>query len=75
MQELQLQVAQLKEELARERLQATIQQNANSLPAMVKPALPAQFIGKIDSMSMSRFVHQLDNYFKIVCLNDDIKMG
>ena len=41
---------------------------------MVKPALPAPFIGKIDGVSVSRFVHQLDNYFKIVGLNDDIKI-
>ena len=52
-----------------------MQRNANSLPAMVKPALPAPFIGKMDGVSVSRFVHQLDNYFKIVGLNDDIKMG
>ena len=42
---------------------------------MVKPALLALFLGKIDRALVSRFVHQLDNYFKIVGLNDDIKMG
>ena len=42
---------------------------------MVKPALPAPFIGKMDGVLVSRFVHQLDNYFKIVGLSDDIKMG
>ena len=42
---------------------------------MVKPALPAPFIGKMDRVSASRFVHQLDNYFNIVGLTDDIKMG
>ena len=42
---------------------------------MVKPALPAPFIGKMDVVSVSRFVHLLDNYFKIVGLNDDIIMG
>ena len=52
-----------------------MQQNANSLPTMVKPALLAPFIDKIDSVSVSRFVHSLDNYFKIVGLSDDIKMG
>ena len=52
-----------------------MQQNTNSLPEMVKPALPALFVGKIDGVSVSKFVHQLDNYFKIVGLNDDIKIG
>ena len=42
---------------------------------MVKPALPALFIGKIDGVSISGLVHQLDNYFKIIGLTDDIKMG
>ena len=42
---------------------------------MVKPALPALFIGKIDGMSIIRLIHQLDNYFKIMGLTDDIKMG
>ena len=52
-----------------------MQRNVNSLPAMVKPALPAPFMGKMDGVSVSRFVHQLDNYFKIVGITDDIKMG
>ena len=42
---------------------------------MVKPALSAPFIGKMDEVAVSRFVHQLDNFFKIVGLTDDIKMG
>ena len=52
-----------------------MQQNVNSLPATVKPALPTPFIGKMDGVSVSRFVHQLDNYFKIVGLIDNIKVG
>ena len=52
-----------------------MQRNVNSLPAMVKPALPVPFIGKMNGVSVSRFVHQLDNYFKIVGLTYDIKMG
>ena len=52
-----------------------MQRNVNSLPAMVKPALPAPFIGKMDRVPISRFVHQIDNYFKIVGLTDDIKVG
>ena len=52
-----------------------MQQNVISLPATVKPALPVPFIGKIDGVSVSRFVHQLDNYIKIVGLTDDMKMG
>ena len=52
-----------------------MQQNINSLPAMVMPALLVLFIGKIDGVLVSRFVHQLDNYFKIVGFTDDIEMG
>ena len=42
---------------------------------MVRPALPALFAGRIDGVFVSRFLHQLDNYFKIFELNDDVKMG
>ena len=42
---------------------------------MANPALLAPFIGKMDGVLVSRFVYQLDNYFKIVGLTDDIKMG
>ena len=42
---------------------------------MVKPSLPAPFTGKMDGVSVSRFVYQLDNYFKIVELSDVVKMG
>ena len=41
---------------------------------MVKPSLPAPFTGKTNGVSVSRFIHQLDNFFIIVELNDDIKM-
>ena len=34
-----------------------MQQNANSLPEIVKPALLKPFIGKMDGVSVSRFVH------------------
>ena len=54
---------------------SSLQLNANSLLAMVKPSLPAPFIGKMDGVLVSKFVHQLDNYFRIVELNDDVKMG
>ena len=42
---------------------------------MVRPTLPAPFIGKMDSIFVSRFVHQLNNYFIIVELKDDVKTG
>ena len=29
----------------------------------------------MDGVSVSRFVHQLDTYFKLVDLNDDVKRG
>ena len=52
-----------------------MQQNVNSLPAIVKPSLLAPFTGRMDRVSVSRFVHLLDNYFRVVELNDDVKMG
>ena len=42
---------------------------------MVKPSLPAPFTGRMDGVSVSRFVHYLDIYFRIVELNDDVKIG
>ena len=52
-----------------------MQQNVNSLPATVKQSLPAPFTGRMVEVSVSRFVHYLDNYFRIVELSDDVKMG
>ena len=52
-----------------------MQRNANFLPATVKPYLPALFIGKMDGVSVSRFVHYLYIYFRIVELNDNVKIG
>ena len=46
-----------------------------SLPAAAKPALPANFVGKIDGTSVSRFGHQFDVYFNLVELTDDIKQS
>ena len=45
------------------------------MPAMTNSSLPALFTGRMDGVSVSRFVNLLDNYFKIVELTDDIKMG
>ena len=45
------------------------------MPVTVRPALPAPFTGKIDCVSVRRFVYQPYNYFRIVELNDDVKMG
>ena len=53
---------------------SSLQRNANSLPATVKPSLPAPFTGRMDGVSVNRFVDQLDNYFGIVELSDDVKM-
>ena len=52
-----------------------MQQNVISLPAMVKLALPTLFISKMNGVSVSRFIHQLDYYFKIIGLIDNIKMS
>ena len=45
------------------------------LPSGVKPQVPASFKGQMDGVQVSRFVHQLEVYFKIVDLQDDIKRG
>ena len=45
------------------------------LPPSVKPALPPAFHGKMDGTSVSKFVHQLDVYFDLVDLSDDVKHG
>ena len=42
---------------------------------MVKPSLPEPFTGKMNRVSVSRFAHYLDNYFRIIELTDDVKMG
>ena len=42
---------------------------------MVKPSLLAPFIVKMDGVSVSRFVHSLYNYSRIIELNDDVKIG
>ena len=52
-----------------------MQRNAYSLPTTVKPSLPAPFTGRMDRVSVSRFVHSLDNYFRIAELSDNVKMG
>ena len=52
-----------------------MQKNANSLSAVVKLSLPAPFTGRMDGVSLSRFVYLLDNYSIIVELTDDVKMG
>ena len=39
------------------------------------PTLPLLFTGRINVVSVSRFVYQLDNYFGIVEFNDDVKMS
>ena len=41
----------------------------------MKPALPPAFQGKMDVMSVSKFVHQVDVYFDLVDLIDDTKRG
>ena len=45
------------------------------LPPLVKPALLPAFHGKMDGTSVSKFVHQLDVYFDLVDLSDDVKRG
>ena len=51
------------------------QKTTTTLPAAVKPSLPATFGGKMDGTTVSRFVHQLDTYFDLVDLKDNSKRG
>ena len=51
------------------------QKPQSKLPSAVKPALPPAFHGKMDGTSVSKFVHQLDVYFDLVDLTDDVKHG
>ena len=73
------QIDQFSRELALEKaVNAALRQQAKTaplLPTAVKPALPTCFSGKMDGTSVSRFRHQLDVYFKLVELTDDIKQG
>ena len=54
---------------------ALCQRLQSALPASVKPALPSVFSGKMDSTTVSKFVHQLVIFFDFVDAKDDIKRG
>ena len=47
----------------------------SKLPAAVKPVLPPALHNKMDGTSISKFIHQLDVYFDLVDLTDDVKHG
>ena len=51
------------------------QKSQSALPTSIRPALPPAFHGKMDGTTVSKFVHQLDVYFDLVDLKDDIKRG
>ena len=55
--------------------EALCQKPQPKLPPLVKPALPPAFHGKMDGTSVLKFVHQLDVYFDLVDLSDDVKHG
>ena len=55
--------------------EALYQKPQPKLPSLVKPALPPAFHGKMDGTSVSKFVHQLDVYFGLLDLSDDVKHG
>ena len=54
---------------------ALCQKPQSMLPSVVKSALPPAFHAKMDGTSVSKFVHQLDVYFDLVDLTDDVKHG
>ena len=74
---MQNEIAQLKADLDTEKAVnlALRQKPQSKLPAVVIPALPPVFHGKMDGTSVSKFVHQLDVYFNLVDLTDDVKRG
>ena len=45
----------------------------SKLPPAIKPALPPAFHGKMDGTTVSKFTYQLDVYFDLVDLADDVK--
>ena len=45
------------------------------MSVFVKPVLQPAFHGKIDDMTVSKFVHQQDIYFDLVDLKDETKRG
>ena len=77
LQNMQNEIAQLKADLDTEKAVnlALRQKPQPKLPAAVKPALPSAFHGKMDGTSISKFVHQLDVYFDLVDLTNDVKRG
>ena len=70
-------ITQLKADLNTEKgvNEALCQKPQPKLPALVKPALPPAFHNKMDGTSVSKFVHQLDVYFDLVDLTDNVKHG
>ena len=70
-------IAQLKADLDTEKAVnlALCQKPQSKFPSAVKPALLPAFYSKIDGTSVSKFVHQLDVYFDLVDLTDDVKRG
>ena len=74
---IQNEIAQLKADLDTEKAEnlAPCQKPQSQLPSAVKPTLPPAFHGKMDGTSVSEFMHQLDVYFDLVDLTDNIKGG
>ena len=77
LQDMQSEIAQLKADLNNKKAvnEALHQKLQPKLPPLVKPTLPPAFHGKMDSTSVSKFVHQLDVYFDLVDLSDDVERG
>ena len=68
-------IAQLKADFDTERAMnlALRQKPQSKLPPAVKPALPPAFHCKMDGTSVSKLVHQLNVYFDLLDLTDDVK--
>ena len=77
LQDMQNEIAQLKADLNTEKAvnEGLCQKPQPKLPPLVKPVLPPAFHSKMDGTSVSKFVHQLDVYFDLVDLSDDVKRG
>ena len=74
---MQNEIAQLKADLNTQKANnlALCQKPQSKLPAVVKPALSPAFHSKVDGTRVSKFVHQLDVYFDLVDLTDNVKRG
>ena len=72
---MQNEIAKLKADLDTEKAVnlALHQKLQSKLPLAIKPTLLPAFHGKMDGTRMSKFEHQMNMYFDLVDLTDNVK--